>query len=219
MLYDFHTHTFLSDGVLLPIELIRRAVHNGYTALAVTDHVSVSNLDFIIPALIADCALAERYWGIRAIPGVELTHVPPEVIPELAVKARQRGARLVVVHGETPAEPVCPGTNLAAVSCRDVDILAHPGPIEAEIAALAVENGVFLELSAHVGHCLSNGAVARAALRAGARLLVDSDAHEPDEVLTEEFARRVALGAGLSDTEAETALVANPQTLLERVKP
>jgi hypothetical protein len=38
-------------------------------------------------------------------------------------------------------------------------------------------------------------------------------------VLTEEFARRVALGAGLSDTEAETALVANPQTLLERVKP
>ena len=25
MLFDFHTHTFLSDGVLSPIELMRRA--------------------------------------------------------------------------------------------------------------------------------------------------------------------------------------------------
>ena len=24
-MYDFHTHTFLSDGVLSPVELIRRA--------------------------------------------------------------------------------------------------------------------------------------------------------------------------------------------------
>lgn len=217
MLYDFHTHSFLSDGVLLPIELIRRAVHNGYTAIAVTDHISVSNLASVIPALIADCELAERYWEIRALPGVELTHVPPEVIPELAGEARRRGARLVVVHGETLAEPVCPGTNLAAVRCPEVDILAHPGPITAEIAELAARHGIFLELSAHVGHCLGNGAVAQAALRAGAPLLVNSDAHLPDEVLTEEYAQRVALGAGLSPDEAEAALVANPQALLERV--
>lgn len=217
MLYDFHTHSFLSDGVLLPIELIRRAVHNGYTAIAVTDHVSVSNIDAVIPALLADCELAERHWEIRAIPGVELTHVPPEAIPELAKEARRRGARLIVVHGETPAEPVCPGTNLAAVSCAEVDVLGHPGPISDEVAKLAAGNGVFLELSAHVGHCLGNGAVAQAARRAGARLLVDSDAHVPSEVLTEEFARQVARGAGLSEAEAEEALITNAQLLLECV--
>ena len=33
----------------------------------------------------------------------------------------------VVVHGETLVEPVEPGTNRAAVSCPEVDILAHPG--------------------------------------------------------------------------------------------
>ena len=37
-LYDFHAHSFFSDGELLPMELIRRAVVKGYTALAITDH-------------------------------------------------------------------------------------------------------------------------------------------------------------------------------------
>ena len=40
-MYDFHTHTFLSDGVLSPMELIRRAHVRGYRAMAVTDHVGL----------------------------------------------------------------------------------------------------------------------------------------------------------------------------------
>ena len=51
MLYDFHTHTFLSDGVLLPIELIRRAAVAGYTAVAVTDHASAGNLSHVLEVL------------------------------------------------------------------------------------------------------------------------------------------------------------------------
>ena len=39
--YDFHTHTFLSDGVLSPMELIRRAHDKGYAAIAITDHVDL----------------------------------------------------------------------------------------------------------------------------------------------------------------------------------
>jgi histidinol phosphatase-like PHP family hydrolase len=217
MLFDFHTHTFLSDGVLLPIELIRRGIANGCTAIALTDHVSASNYQSVVDALVADCRLAEKHWEIRAIVGVELTHLPPAVIPEMAALVRERGARLVVVHGETPAEPVAPGTNLAAVSCAQVDILAHPGAIDLELATLAAQNGVFLELSAHVGHCLGNGSVASMARQADALLLVNSDAHEPDEVLTEDFAQRVAAGAGLSEAEQRQALLRNPEQLLARV--
>ena len=44
-MYDFHTHTFLSDGVLSPIELIRRAFVRGYRGMAVTDHVGLGNVD------------------------------------------------------------------------------------------------------------------------------------------------------------------------------
>ncbi len=218
MLFDFHTHTFLTDGVLLPIELIRRAIANGATAIAITDHVSASNYEFIIDALVADCRLAEKHWDIRAIAGVELTHVPAEAVAEMAREVRARGAELVVLHGETPAEPVAPGTNLAGVSCRDVDILAHPGAIDAEIASLAARNDVFLELSAHVGHCLANGSVARWARETGARLLVDSDAHLPEEVLTEEMARKVAAGAGLDGEEQKQALLLNPERLLRRIE-
>ncbi|HCH10256.1 MAG TPA: PHP domain-containing protein, partial [Dehalococcoidia bacterium] len=35
-MYDFHTHTFLSDGALSPIELIRRAIKIGYQVMAIT---------------------------------------------------------------------------------------------------------------------------------------------------------------------------------------
>ena len=41
--YDLHTHTILSDGEMLPIELIRRMAVLGYTTVAITDHVDASN--------------------------------------------------------------------------------------------------------------------------------------------------------------------------------
>jgi putative hydrolase len=217
MLFDFHTHTFFSDGELLPIELIRRAAVNGYTAIGVTDHASASNVEQLVPALIRDCALAEKHWDIQAVPGVELTHVPPGAIAEVARAARGLGARLVLVHGETPVEPVAEGTNRAAVECADVDLLAHPGLIDRETVELAARTGTFLEVSAHNGHCFANGHVVAAARRAGARLLLDSDAHTPSQVLTADFARRVALGAGLGPEDLETVLVQNPRLLLARL--
>jgi len=216
-IYDFHTHTIHSDGSLIPIELIRRALVQGHRAIGVTDHVSPGNLAAVVDVLVADCQLAEEHWEIRALPGVELTHVPPAAIAELAAEARRCGAELVVVHGETPIEPVPPGTNLAALRCPEVDILAHPGILDVELAGLAARNEIFLELSAHPGHNLANGAVAAAAQEAGAALLVNSDAHEPHEILSEELARRIALGAGLSEEAAQVALSENPERLLAKI--
>ncbi len=217
MLFDFHTHTTHSDGALLPIELIRRAVARDHSAIAVTDHASPGNLASVLKMTVADCQLAEDHWDIRAIPGVELTHLPPAAIAEAAAEARRRGAEIIVVHGETPVEPVPPGTNLAALRCSDVDVLAHPGPLDVELAGLAARSGIFLEISARRGHSLANGAVASAARQAGALLLVNSDTHDPSDILTHEFARTVAAGAGLSEEEAENALVSNPQHLIQRI--
>jgi histidinol phosphatase-like PHP family hydrolase len=217
MVYDFHTHSFLSDGVLLPIELIRRAAARGYRAIAITDHCSAGNMAAVLEAVIADCRLAEEHWEIRAIPGVELTHLPPAALPEAAAQARRLGAAVIVVHGETPVEPVPAGTNLAALRCPEVDILAHPGSLDVELAGLAARSQIFLELSAHRGHCLANGAVAAAARAAGADLLVNSDAHAPSDILNDDLALQVALGAGLSEEEARGALRDNPERLLERI--
>ena len=213
MVYDFHTHSTLSDGELSPIELIRRAAVAGYRAVGVTDHGGLGALRRFAQELGDDCALARDRWDIAALPGVELTHLPAAAIAEGARAAKEAGLWLVVVHGETISEPVEKGTNLAAVNCPHVDILAHPGLITREEAELAARNGVLLELSAKPSHGATNGHVAR---MAGARLIVDSDNHSL-EVLTEERARRIVLGAGLEEKDVEEILRLNPQLLLERL--
>lgn len=215
-LYDFHTHTFLSDGQLLPMELIRRAIVKGYTAMAITDHASASNIDGLIEKISRDCDLAWEQWGFRVLPGVELTHCPPQSIASLAARAKSAGASLVVVHGETLVEPVPPGTNRASVECPDVDILAHPGLITPEEAELAASNSVFLEITSRSGHCLGNGNTVVVGRAAGAKFLVNSDTHAPADLHAEEFARSVAIGAGLSKIETDEALYENPLLLLAR---
>lgn len=218
MLCDFHTHTIHSDGVLSPVELVRRAVVNGYAAIGLTDHVASGYLSRLIGEIRADCALVTAYWKVEAFPGVELTHVPADAIAEVARKAKEQGAVLVVVHGETISEPVEPGTDLAAVSCPYVDVLAHPGLLTLEEARLAAANDVILELSARKGHCLTNGHVAKMARLANARLIVDSDAHSEDDLLTPELAQKIAAGAGLEPGEIKQVLNQNPRRLLERLK-
>jgi len=194
---DRHTHSLFSDCVLVPSELVRRAVVKGYEIIAITDHGDASNVDFIIPRVSAACKELNRHWNIKALPGIELTHIPPETFAELTARARSIGAAIVVAHGETLVEPVHPGTNRAAIEAR-VDILAHPGLITKEEAELAAKNGVYLEISSRKGHCLSNGHVAKIAGETGAKLVIDTDTHEPGDLITDEQARNILLGAGIN---------------------
>jgi len=216
-LYDFHTHTFLSEGVLTPVELIRRAHVAGYRVIAVTDHVGPGNLEYVVKALVLECEMASRRWDILALPGVEITHCPKEDIDGMAQKARALGAKVVNVHGETIVEPVEPGTNLVAVSSSHVDVLAHPGLIGPEETALAARNGIFLEISARKGHGFANGHVVRAAQEAGARMVLNSDAHGPGDLISHDFALQVALGAGLSEEAARELLESGPRDLMARI--
>lgn len=216
LIFDFHTHTFLSDGVLSPIELIRRAAVRGYGAIGLTDHVGLSNARRVIEASRRECEAA-REWNILALPGVELTHVPAALIDEAARNAREAGAQIVAVHGETITEPVEPGTNRAALASDQIDILAHPGFITEYEARQAAERGIFIELSARKGHSLTNGHIVKVCRQAGASMIVDSDAHEPQDLLTPELVRQVALGAGLAEEELDDVLTHNPLKLLAKL--
>jgi histidinol phosphatase-like PHP family hydrolase len=218
-IHDFHSHTFLSDGELSPVELIRRAAVAGYATLAITDHSGIGDLSRIISTLKADRDAVRDAWPeIEVFVGVELTHLPPEVIPQAAYRARELGAEIVNVHGETPAEPTAPGTNAAAVRCELVDLLVHPGLITEEDAAAAKERDIFLELTFGRGHSLTNGHVAKTARNVGANLLINSDAHIPPGLLSTEMAWRIARGAGLEEAEAERALRQNPERMLSRLR-
>jgi histidinol phosphatase-like PHP family hydrolase len=213
---DLHVHSFLSDGVLLPSELLRRVVVKGYRAIAITDHADASNMEELVTGLVRFARQQESDFPLTFIPGVELTHVAPRRIAPLAQRAKELGAGLVLVHGETISEPVRPGTNRAAVECPAVDILAHPGLITLEEARLATTNDIHLEITSHRGHCLTNGHVANIARQAGTRLVVNTDTHTPQDMIGQEMARRVAAGAGLNEAEIEAATVTNPQTLVQK---
>ena len=197
---DLHTHTTFSDGELIPSELVRRAEVLGYTAIGITDHVDYTNIEHILSCL-SRIKYLKGVLDMQVLVGAELTHVPPAKIGPLAAFARKLGAEIVVVHGETPVEPVCPGTNRAAIEAR-VDILAHPGFITLEEAELACENNVCLEITSRSGHNITNGHVVRMAKLAGARMVVDTDSHAPGDLIRSERAIEIAMGAGLSLEEA-----------------
>ncbi len=200
---DLHTHTTFSDGVLIPSELARRAQVKGIKFLAITDHGDFSNMPIIVPALVRVCQKINALsLGITLIPGIEITHVPPPYIAEAVHLARELGAKIVVVHGETVVEPVAPGTNKAAIEAG-VDVLAHPGLISPEDVALAAETGVYLEVSGRKGHSFTNGHVVALAKKYGAKLVFNTDSHVPSDLMDHSMAKRVIMGAGLSEEEAE----------------
>jgi histidinol phosphatase-like PHP family hydrolase len=242
---DLHTHTLFSDGELLPFELARRAEAKGLRAIAITDHVDASNIDFVpfelarraeakglraiaitdhvdasnidfvVPRILKAVRVLRETVEINVIAGAEITHVPPVLVGKLVAEARGLGAELVLVHGETPVEPVLPGTNRAAIEAG-CDILGHPGLITGEEARLAAEKGVALEISARKGHCLSNGHVAAEALKHGAKLVVNTDAHSPADLISREEAVKVLLGAGVDAAHVD-AVFAVSQEIMEKV--
>lgn len=211
---DLHTHSIFSDGELIPSEMARRAQDRGYRALAITDHGDHSNVDFLVPRVAKACRKLSDALGMPVIPGIELTHVPPEYIAELVREARDLGARIVVVHGETIAEPVLPGTNRAAIEAA-VDILAHPGLISETDVMRAREQGVYLEISARKGHSLTNGHVLGLARRFEVPLVLNTDSHGPQDLITRDQAIRVALGAGMNLREVEV-MMRNSEEIVRR---
>jgi len=195
-----HMHTTYSDGALIPAELARRMRVHGCRAIAITDHVDISNVDSVTEALVSFVENGD--YGLRVLPGVEITNVPPGQIAKVAERARKAGAKIINVHGESIVEPVEDGTNEAAIDAG-VDILVHPGLISLELARKAAATGVALEISGRCGASFTNGHVARMGIEAGAMLVFNSDTHAPRDIMNREMALNVLLGAGLDHEEAE----------------
>lgn len=212
---DLHTHTFLSDGALGPGELIRRAECAGYRTMAITDHVDHGTVHAIVAQIRMAVDAENRVGRMRVIPGVEITHVRPEQIGEVARQAREAGALIVLCHGETICEPVMPGTNRAAIEAG-VDVLAHPGLISEEDVKRAAARNVALEITAKHGHSYTNAHVARLARTHGATLVYGSDGHEPSHLRRREEAIRIMQGAGITVVEAEMILTETERLLFSR---
>ena len=65
MRVDLHLHTYFSDGVYSPEELIRRACVQGLSAIALTDHDTTDGVERAV--------LAGARYGVEVIPAIELS--------------------------------------------------------------------------------------------------------------------------------------------------
>lgn len=213
---DLHTHTHFSDGDYNPAEHIRRAQVRGYEVVAITDHADASTVEHILASIRRIADENNRYnHDIRVLCGVEFTHILPETIHDMVKKARDLGADLVNVHGETVVEPVAQGTNMAAIDAG-ADILCHPGLITDEEVERAAEKGVWLEITTRRGHCFTNGHVYKMAKKHGAGLLLNNDAHTGSDFVTLEMARKILAGCGMEAAEAE-AVLRNSEEAVRRI--
>lgn len=194
---DLHTHSLFSDGVLIASELVYRAKVRDYEAIAVTDHGDFSTIDFILPRVRKIASALSSAYGLRVLAGIEITYVPPAAIAQAVRLCRRLKADIVVVHGETPAETVPPGTNRAAINAG-ADVLAHPGYITPEDAAQAAALNVALEITTRRGHRDGNRHVARLAKKCGARLVMNTDTHAPENLMTPDIVRATLKLSGLS---------------------
>ncbi|MBI5400367.1 histidinol phosphate phosphatase domain-containing protein [Candidatus Saganbacteria bacterium] len=217
---DFHTHTVFSDGNLLPAALAYEAAFAGHAAIAITDHVDGSNFAQTLTALNQFIQEQGESLPLKVLIGVELSYIAPKLLERYAIKAREMGAQIIIVHGESPVESAVPaGTNRAALQLKDlVDILAHPGWITEEETILAKVNGIYLELSAKKGHRKGNKHVAKMAKQFGAKLLVNTDTHSEKDLITQEEAYLIAGNAGLKEAAAIQVVRDNPAELLKRTE-
>ncbi|MGA8542095.1 MAG: histidinol phosphate phosphatase domain-containing protein [Thermoplasmata archaeon] len=214
---DFHSHSYLSDGASSATDMWNEAEALAHRALALTDHLSMEDPRPMLTRL-RDEARAWEGSDFLPLVGVELTKIPPARIARVARAARKAGAEIVIVHGESIVENVPAGTNHTALDSAEIDVLAHPGLLSPQDVALAKAHSIVLEISARRGHSLTNGHVARLALEAGAELVVDSDAHDPGQLIPYERARKIALGAGVPEGALDRVLDDTPRRLVRRLR-
>ena len=97
-LIDLHVHSTASDGSLTPTEVVNRAAGLGLTAMALTDHDTVSGID--------EALKAAKYLDMEVIPGIEVSciykekeihilglyidHTNPELLSFLKEASRKR---------------------------------------------------------------------------------------------------------------------------------
>jgi DNA polymerase (family 10) len=214
---DLHCHTIASDGRATIAEMAQGARERGYEYLAITDHsashgfgneVSPAELERQIERIAESDA---RLEGIGLLAGSEVNVLPDGTLDyedELLERLDWVVASVHTAFGM--GEQRMTERMVAAIEHPLVDAIGHPTgrlierrepyalDLEAVFAA-AARTGTMLEINANPDRRDLSDVHARAAVRAGVRIVIDSDAHRTETlgnmrwgVLT---ARRAWLGA------------------------
>ena len=192
---DLHMHTTYSDGRDGLAEMVQMSAALGYEYIAITDHSARAaasrtvDLDALARQREEIDLLREAYPRLAILHGVEVDIMadgrldfPDEVLASLDIvlaslhdRAGHDGARLT-------------RRCLAAIAHPLVNVITHPANRMVgrddgyaldfpAIYAAAAETGTALEIDGAPSHLDLDGARARAAVAAGATVVIDSDCH------------------------------------------
>lgn len=198
---ELHAHTTASDGHWSIRELAAAAADRGFHTLAVTDHsksqVQANGLDAkrLAKHIEAIGAVAEEMKGtIRVLAGTEVDILadgkldyPDSVLKQLDVVVASPHAALAQDAKK------CTERLLKAIDNRYVTILGHPTgrlvnrreglhPDMKKVLAAAAQRGIALEINANHYRLDLRDTHARAAIEAGCKLAINTDAHGPADL-------------------------------------
>ncbi len=192
---DLHSHTIASDGHNTIGEMARAARDRGYEYLAVTDHSASHGFgNDVSPAELlrqiervreADAAIE----GIRVLAGSEVNILPEGSLDYEDDLLSQLDWVVASVHTSFGmSEQQMTERMIAAIEHPLVDAIGHPTgrlierrePYALDLPAVfaaAARTATLLEINANPDRRDLSDLNARAAVQAGVRLLIDSDAH------------------------------------------
>jgi len=196
---DLHTHTEYSDGDLSVVETVEAAADVGHDYLAITDHADgpgvpagVGIADEELRSLAAEVREVAADAPIDVLAGVE-ANVDADGDLDVA-DGLLADLDLVVAspHSGLGGSDDATDRLVRAVEHPAVDVLGHPTgrlltarsglSVDPErLGAAAAENGVALEVNANPARLDLGGGAVKAAIEAGATIVVDTDAHRPAE--------------------------------------
>jgi DNA polymerase (family 10) len=192
---DLHSHTIASDGRGTITEMAEAARARGYEYLAVTDHSATHGFgnhvtpDELKRQIERVAEVDARLEGIRVLAGTETNVLPDGSVDYEDDLLMQLDWVVASVHTSfRMSEADMTKRIVTALENPLVDVLGHPTgrmigrregyavDMDAVIDA-AARTGTFLEINANPNRRDLDDVYARAAARAGVKLLIDSDAH------------------------------------------
>ncbi|MGH2853353.1 MAG: DNA polymerase/3'-5' exonuclease PolX, partial [Solirubrobacteraceae bacterium] len=194
---DLHCHTVASDGKATIEEMAQAAQTLGYEYLAITDHSASHGFgNDVSPAQLRAQIervgeIDARLQGIGVLAGSEVNILPDGTLDyedELLARLDWVVASVHTAFGM--GEEAMTGRMVAAIEHPLVDAIGHPTgrlierrdpyPLDWEtVFAAAARTGTMLEINANPDRRDLSEAHARAAVEAGVRIVIDSDAHWP----------------------------------------
>jgi DNA polymerase (family 10) len=192
---DLHSHTVASDGHATITEMAGAARKRGYEYLAITDHSATHGFgnDVSAEQLRRQIELVHeadgRLEGIRLLAGSEVNILPDGSLDYEDELLAELDWVIASVHTAFGAsEQAMTERMIAALEHPLVDAIGHPtgrlierrAPYAIDLAAVfaaAARTGTMLEINANPDRRDLSDINARAAVRAGVRIVINSDAH------------------------------------------